>query len=780
VETPWRSWAQRLTDATTAGAFDDDLEYWQRVCATPEMHWGDLSLDSMRDTVATEARLTVELPASVADAVLTQVPDRIHGHVNDAMVAALYLALLEWRGGTERAPLLLELEGHGREGHRVGELDLSATVGWFTTLYPVALKAEDFDWRAALSDGPALGVAVRSVKDQLRSVPSHGLSYGALRYLSGTAPELAATPQVLFNYLGRFDTSDRPWSFADDHVAVMENRDPAMPLPRLLEVNAEAVNEADGTGTVLRATFSWPSAVVAESDVVRLARRWTELLTAIASSADVRGHSVSDFPRVMLEAADVTELERNYSGLLDVLPLTPTQQGIYFHSTFSPRHDPYVVQQLVDITGPLDTDRFQRATEAVVNRHRTLSAAFTTLSDGTPVAVHAAPVAPDFEVVDARGEEDEDSVVAQRAEWERSRRFDLGAPPLTRYTLVRRSDDIHTMIQTVHHIVADGWSVPIVLDDLLTAYTGADFDGPAPQFRRFVDWLGARDTEADLAAWAGVLDGIHEPTRVAAADGTRGMGHAEASAGFGSRTISLPPRSAIATAAGQASVTIGTLLHTAWGLTLGRLTGERDVVFGTVVSGRGGDVDGIERMVGLLVNTVPVRIGWTPTDTALDVATRLAVIESDVVEHHHLPLTAAHQLAGVSDLFDSLVVIENLRATSHSAGDLALGELSVVEAPHYPLTVMVAVRDTVTVTVTNDRAQVSDTFADAATRAFADVLGAVTAEPTVPCEVIPLAWPNGAAPGPTTSTVAAMIAEASATHPDAIAIVTGARSWTFG
>jgi non-ribosomal peptide synthetase component F len=213
-----------------------------------------------------------------------------------------------------------------------------------------------------------------------------------------------------------------------------------------------------------------------------------------------------------------------------------------------------------------------------------------------------------------------------------------------------------------------------------------------------------------------------------------------------------------AAAAASASVTVGTLLHTAWGITVGRLTGDDDVVFGTVVSGRGGDVDGVDRMVGLLVNTVPVRVRWSPTDTALDVAARLAGTESEVVEHHHLPLTDAHQIAGVGELFDSLVVIENLGATSHSRGELTLGEIDVVEAPHYPLTVMIALRDDITVTVTNDREQVSDAFADATARAFADLLTAITADPTRACGQIALGTPDLPAIGPAVTTVTALIA----------------------
>ena len=783
VGTTWRDWAQRLDDTTAAGTFDADREYWQQVCATRETSWGERPLDPRHDTVSTEARLTVALPAEVTEAVLTAVPERIHGHVNDAMVAALYLALREWRTehGDDADTLLVELEGHGREGHYVGDVDVSSTVGWFTTLYPVALTASDFDWRQAVSGDHELGTAVRSIKDQLRAVPAHGFSYGALRYLRGDE-SLAVNPQVLFNYLGRFDTGQRAWSFAGDRLAVLEDRDPLMPLPRLLEVNAETVDS--GAGSVLRATFSWPSSAIAEAEIARLARRWTELLTAIAGSTDVRGHSPSDFTRVALDAADVAQLEARYPELVDVLPMTPAQQGIYFHSTFSRTRDPYVVQQIVDIKGPLDLDRLQRATEAVVNRHRTLSAAFTTLSDGTPVAVQAHPVAPDFDVVQA-ADDDHRAVVAQRANWERNRRFDLASPPLTRYTLVRRADGRHTMIQTVHHIVADGWSVPIVLDDLLTAYAGSDFDGPAPQFEDFVDWLQGRDEDADHTTWAGVLAGVTEPTRITPADGTRAL-RATHPHGFGTRTRGVGTRTALAAAAGRASVTVGTLLHTAWGITVGRLTGSDDVTFGTVVSGRSGastgSVDGVDRMVGLLVNTVPVRVRWSASDDALGVANRLAAVEAQVLEHHHLPLTEAHRIAGVAELFDTLVVIENMGATTHSTADLALGDIEVIEAPHYPLTVMIAVRDTITVTVTNDREQVSDVFADVAAQAFVDVLGAFVDDPTTTCDRIaltpatqtrPVAHP--AAP----TTVTELIGAAIARHGNAPALTVADHTLTF-
>ncbi|MCG7597649.1 amino acid adenylation domain-containing protein, partial [Mycobacterium sp. PSTR-4-N] len=771
TRTAFRSWATHLADATAEGVFDDDRAYW-RDAVRAETQWSAASLDPVRDTVATESSLTVALSSAATEAVLSAVPERIHGHVNDALVAALYLAVRAWladRGVDDPEALTIEMEGHGRETGRIGDIDLSDTVGWFTTLYPVLLRDNGTDWRSALAGGPALGAAVRTIKDQLRAVPSHGLSYGVLRHLRG-ATDLATAPQVLFNYLGRFDAGDRPWAFD----GVLEGRDPAMPLPRLLEINAEAADT--GSGPVLRATFSWPGALLDTADVQALADRWIRLLELIAASDDVRGHSASDFDKVALGDRDVVELEHRYPGVHEVLPLTPVQQGIYFHSTFRRHADPYIVTQIVDIHGPLDVERFQRATDIVTARHLALSAAFVTLADGSPVAVHAPTAGPDFRVVHATDAAEADAVVERCAAEDRHHGFDLTRPPLTRYTLVRRDGDCTTMVQTVHHLVADGWSVPVVLNDLLTAYRDDGFDSPALSFADFVTWLGDRDAVADRAAWAPELAGIDAPTRLAAADGTV----ADTAAGFGRRDRTLGDRQSAAAAAAAAGVTVSTLLHTAWALAVGRLTGRTDVTFGSVVSGRDGDVPGIEQMVGLLVNTVTVRVPWAPDEPARTVAARLGRRETELLGHHHLPLTEAHRIAGVDELFDSLVVIENLGAADISVGDLRMGDIRVVEAPHYALTVMITVRDRLSLTITNARSHISDAFADTVAGVFADVLAAMAADLDVPCARIPIARQAELPAEVDGGTLTEMLEAAARAHHDDIALQTAHASVTFG
>ncbi|WP_306208569.1 non-ribosomal peptide synthetase [Actinoplanes sp. RD1] len=631
--TSFRHWATALR----AADLSDDLPFWRAAAAVPVRPLGDRPLDPAIDTVATEETLTVELSAEVTERLLGAVPAAIHGGVNDALVAALALAV------SPDEPFLLELEGHGRE-EDVADLDLSRTFGWFTTLFPVPLDVT----------GLAPAAAVKAVKEQLRAVPRNGISYGVLRYPHGHR-ELAVQPQVLFNYLGRIDT------------AVVERRDPRMPLPRALEVNAVTI---DGR---LEAVFSWPGRLLTRDRVRQLADRWTRLLTALAADPAVAGHTPSDFPLVTLAQADVDALG---AGVRDVLPLTPLQAGLYFHATFTPGADPYVVQQLIHLDGPLDAERLHRAADALLDRYPNLAASYEPVGDGQVLAVVRDGVRVPWRYV-VGGD------VGTVAGGERT--FDLSRAPGMRFALVRTGEQRHVLVQTVHHIVADGWSVPLVLNDLLSLYAGLPLQ-PAPAYRDFLEQRGDGDPEA----YARLLDGVTEPTLL-------GLPAQEA----GSLTTTVDG-ALVREVARRHGVTVSNVLAAAWGVLVGRVTGRSDVVFGSTVSGRGGDLPGIDAVVGLAINTVPARVRWSGAETLADVLRRFAADQREVVEHEHTSLAEIQRRIGLPELFDTLVVVENYPAAAAPAGgDLRISGMDVIEAPHYPATLMVKPGDTVSVTLTH-------------------------------------------------------------------------------
>jgi hypothetical protein len=293
---------------------------------------------------------------------------------------------------------------------------------------------------------------------------------------------------------------------------VVERRDPRMPLPRVLEINSVAVDTA--RGPVLTTTFSWPAGVLDAGRVRELAALWTQTLTDIATSDTVTGHTPSDFPLVQLEQADVTAIEADSPELKDVLPLSPLQTGLYFHATLDPGRDPYVVQQIIELTGPLDGERLRTAAERLLGRHPNLGAAFRTTGDGQVVSVIA-----DRPRVPWRSEDLSDLDLAQPileeiAAAERSAPFDLARPPAMRFALVKLGSRRHALVHTVHHILADGWSVPLLLRDLLALYEDRPLPEPPP-YREFLQMLAAQDSDTAIEAWAGALAGVREPTMLA-------------------------------------------------------------------------------------------------------------------------------------------------------------------------------------------------------------------------------------------------------------------------
>ncbi|MEH3154322.1 MAG: amino acid adenylation domain-containing protein [Gordonia paraffinivorans] len=783
VPVSFRDWAERLRTAAHDGVFTTETRHWEAVVRGMEAPLGDRPLDPALDTVATERRLVVELDAADSDRLLSAVPEAIHGRADDALIAALALALVRWRsdreidGGDE---VLLELEGHGREADAVdpdglsGPADLSRTVGWFTTLYPARIRVDDAD---------DLGSTVRSVKEQLRRTPSHGLGYGVLRHLAGA--DIDCAPQVLFNYLGRFPLDPAhpaPWSITSvDGRAVWEDRAATMPLPRLIEINAEAVDTADGPR--LRAVISWPADAVDATAVERLAESWTQTLRAIAADPAVAGHTPCDFPLVALTDDDIRDVEARFPTVQTVLPLTPVQQGIWFRSMYEDGQDPYVVQQIVDVRGDLDRDRFSAAVDAVVRRHQALSTAVVAISDGTPVAVIAPVASTPVRWIDG-DDGDVDAVAAD----ERARGFVLDEAPLMRFVMVdhgpgSRTTARHTMVQTVHHIVADGWSVPIVLDDIAAAYRDGTIGVSPARIDRHLAWLGRRDAPADRAAWARYLDGLDAPTRVASVDGRGGVSRPSGER-HGRRTVRFDGD--VAGTARTIGVTPSAVVTAAWAVALGRITGTTDVTFASAVSGRGGDLAGVDDIVGMLVSTVITRVRVDPATTLAETVRGHATAELAVIDHQHIPLTDVGEIIGApGDVVDVLLVIENLGP--HTAGDadardIGFGEVRVVEAPHYPLTVMVSVHADIGVTVTNDRSVVSDALADHAAAAMVAGLARVVNAPET---TVAAAHSLTAARPRAVVTVDApllprALADAAAAHRDAIAVTHGNRRCTYG
>jgi amino acid adenylation domain-containing protein len=300
------------------------------------------------------------------------------------------------------------------------------------------------------------------------------------------------------------------------------------------------------------------------------------------------------------------------------LPLTPLQTGLYVQTLLESQGRDFYTSQLVIDVGVLDAAgaaRLRDAVHALLDRHPHLRAAFRTSPAGDPVAVIPESAEVPWREVEVAEADLDDLLDRDRAE-----RFDLARPPLLRATLARLAGGTHKLVLTHHHLLIDGWSVPLVVRDLRALYAGEALPAAMP-FRAYVDWLAGRDVDAARAAWAASLAGLPGPTRISPPDATR---------------LPEPPLPQRLDAALGADVTrrlgdaaraggwtLSTVVQAAWAVVLGARTGRDDVVFGTAVSGRPPELAGVEDAVGMFINTVPVRVTLRPGEPVRGLLSRL-------------------------------------------------------------------------------------------------------------------------------------------------------------
>ncbi|MFF5582378.1 non-ribosomal peptide synthetase [Streptomyces hygroscopicus] len=376
----------------------------------------------------------------------------------------------------------------------------------------------------------------------------------------------------------------------------------------------------------------------------------------------------------------------------DVLPLWPLQEGLLFHTLYGEQqHDVYVAQILIDLDGALDAGVMRESVAALLRRHANLRAGFRYAKLSRPVQVIPREVEVPWREFDLSGldgparEREAERLAAEEA----AHRFDLSTGPLLRFTLVRLGERSHRLMFNAHHILLDGWSTARLLYELFEIYHRRGDASGLPRvtpYRDCLRWLGRQDRPAAEAAWREVLAGVEEPTLVAPGDTGAAAPPAEL-------VLTVEPElgARVRAAARRNDLTVNSVFQGCWALLLGQLTGRDDVVFGSTVAIRPAELPGAEHMVGLFINSVPVRVRISPRDTLLSLLSGVQSQSAGMMAHHHLSLPDIQRAAGHGTLFDTLTVTENYPMGGEDLpelpGDLTLTGARGTDANHYPLSV---------------------------------------------------------------------------------------------
>ncbi|UII73719.1 non-ribosomal peptide synthase/polyketide synthase [Pseudomonas sp. HN11] len=724
-----RAWAERLQTYARSAALEQELTWWQtQLQGSPTGLPGADPQASLSNRHALS--VTTHLDQAFTRRLLQDAPSAYRTQINDLLLTALARVIVRWTG---EESMLIRLEGHGRED-LFDEIDLTRTVGWFTSLYPLKLVPTD-----------SLAGSLKQIKEQLRAIPDKGLGFGALRYLGTAEAQQALSelprPRITFNYLGQFDGSfdgaEQAGLFTPSGDGSGAEQSAEAPLGNWLEINGQVY------GGELKLNWSFSQQMFDEATVQRLADDYAAQLRAlIEHCCDNHGVTPSDFPLARLSQAQLDTLPVAVADVEDLYPLSPMQQGMLFQSLYGEGSGDYINQMRIDVEG-LDVPRFRQAWQAAVDSHEILRSGFLWQTElEQPLQVVYKQMRMPFTELDWQGHTDSSTALGCLAESARAQGFELEQAPLMSLTVVRTGSSSYHLIYTNHHILMDGWSGSQLFGEVLQHYAGEPLRAPIGRYRDYIAWLQAQDKSVSEAFWKAQLVNLQEPTRLARGLQTQPI---EALAINGEHRLSLNAdrTTQLKAFAQRNKVTLNTLVQSAWLLLLQHHTGQATVAFGATVAGRPAQLRGIEQQVGLFINTLPVVA--TP-DAQMSVSQWLQQIQAQNVrlrEQEHTPLFEIQRWAGQGGeaLFDSILVFENYpvsEALEQSApSGLTFGAVHSLEQTHYPLTVLLGIGETLGLEFNYDRQAFSAAHIEQLAEHFQQLLQAMAVDGTQRLATLP-------------------------------------------
>ena len=655
----YKAWVEEIQGFVKNDALREELPYWKSVTEPLALtgvfgQRGSVNGVSGKNTEGAAVTIKVSLSTDETDGLLHRVPASYNTQINDVLLTALARAWIRWSGSRV---LFVNLEGHGRENLRQ-DLDVSRTVGWFTSIFPVRLELPETkdDWQP--------GVALKSIKEQLRKVPRRGIGYSLLRYLKSDSG-LSARPEpwMVFNYFGQFDqllSSSKLFRFGSESTGPWHS--PKQQRRYALEVNGMVIDDC------LELSWSYCPALHAESAIKQLTDEFLAALKELivhCQLSNAGGRTPSDFPLARIDQPTLDRLIGDRRDIEDIYPLAPIQ-SLFFSLNPDAKLSEFD-QWRCTLRGPLNVAAFQHAWHETVRRHTILRSTIHGEGLNTPLQVVYRDVQLPWTIDDWRSVTSHE----QAERWctflkkDREQPLTLMEAPVMRFALVHLADNLWHFMWSVPALLLDGWSWPIVFREASQLYEAHSKEQPiileaARPYREYLKWLGSQSSQEAHTFWRENLKGFHEPTLLPTGipDAYEGdHRYAEYVVPFSAETTN-----ALQLVTRRLQVTLSTLVQGAWALLLNRQSGASDVVFGVAFAGRPVDLRGAESIVGPFVNNVPVRVHINSDWNTGEFLRRL---HACVLELSPFQFTSLLEIQDCSDvpwqyrLFESLVVFQN-------------------------------------------------------------------------------------------------------------------------
>ena len=789
----FKLWSEKLSAYANSKTLLKEKNYWQKIESIEvPLIAKDFTVDDnyIKDTVS----VSFTLKEQETETLLTRVNEPFNTEINDILLTALGIAIRKTFGQDR---VLMALEGHGRE-EILEDLDISRTVGWFTSIYPVVLDI-------SYADHP--GRQIKEIKETLRRIPNKGIGYGILRYLTHIENKKEITfklkPQISFNYLGQFDTDIKEKSSfelakesAGNSVGLNNRRE------YLLDVSGIITNNR------LAMTIDYNKTHFKPETIVKLIGSFESELSNIStfcSPGKSTEKTPSDFTYKELSIDRLQQLLDVYPDVEDIYTLSPMQEGMLFHALMDKSSSSYFEQTAFRLHEELDIFLVEKSFNDLVNRHDILRTAF--IQKDTPRAVQMVlkSRAVDFyyqDISQIGGQGEKEFFITGYKEKDKQRSFDLSKDVLMRVAVFRLNPAEYQFIWSHHHILMDGWCIGILNTEFFEIYTSYLENRPyrlpgVKPYRNYIQWLEKQDQEESVRYWENYLDSYEEQTGITRTK-TQKLTKEENQTGYRNETVSIvldmEKTAGLNKLAARSHVTLNTVAQTLWGILLGKYNGKDDVLFGIVVSGRPPGLEGIESMVGLFINTIPVRIRF---ESRMKLKTLLRETQEDALAsepHHYHPLAEIQSKSILKQkLIDHLFIFENYpikeqleicesEKNQNSRLSLKLTNVSVFEQTNYDFNIILQGMDRLNIIFQYNGSVYNKDFVEGISRHFGVAIdqviengelevGELTFLSKEEKDRVLYEFNDTAADYPKDKTIHQLFAEQAARTPDAIALV---------
>jgi iturin family lipopeptide synthetase B len=740
----FKYWSQKLREYSGTGKLLKELPYWTEIEKTPVRHIPvDHEISREKRKFKHHDFVTVVLAEEQTHQLLTGVNRTYNTEINDILLTALGLAVKHWAGMDK---ILVNLEGHGRE-MVVEDVDITRTVGWFTTQYPVIMdmeKSEDISY------------SIRNVKETLRAIPHKGIGYGILKYLTpsekkGDMP-FSRAPEILFNYLGKFGGEtlgviDGLSGLTDVNLEEWWNPE--------LEIGQKIDIEGVVDGEELKLYFFYNKQEYRGETIERLAQTFKSNLEQVIdhcrtrekrrltpSDLDCKNISVDDFDKmseyIKHNIGEDMEIELIY-------PLSPMQNGMFYHSLRNKESNSYFEQFVFPLHGEIDGILFEDSINTLIERHNVLRTIFAHegLDEPLQIVLKKRGMRLHYEDISHLNEEGQAEYLEAFRRKDQERKFDLSRDLLLRFALFKTAPGEHRLLFTFHHTIMDGWCLAIILKELKRVYRSLEQGEPAQlefvtPYSEYIRWLKKQDIEKGLHHWVKYLGTYDEPAvlpkpgKVVKENQYRLEEY--------HFTIHEELTSAINKLAGRSRATISTVLQSVWGVLLQKYNNKGDVVFGVIVSGRPTEIDGFAQMVGLFINMIPVRIRSREGQKFSHLLKEVQAESVLLKNYEYLPIAEIQSHSPLrGDLIDHILVFENYPVEEELRNPelgFTVGEMEAYEQTNYDFNIIIMPGDCLYVNFSYNALVYESDLVEYFSLHFEKVLNQVVYNPDIPVEEI--------------------------------------------